>query len=390
MSTEVDSVAAVARVLSALDHYAVLGASSDASTPELRRCYLRVSVEVHPDKNHHPEATRAFQRVAAAWAVLSDDVKRRQYDTERIAASTGRSPHAGGLGCSGPSMSPEQAFAAFAVATAACASAGGCLDDFAQVLLCAQGLARMRDTGAPPDVSTLAAGGMVLAAGLRAVGSVANTSGMKSVGSRAECASDVLRCASQVAAIGAVVSEIPAVQEALEAGRATVAETAQRVSAAIGDRAQKLGSMVGDARLAARENAQHLHREDTVAPLGSVLGGVVSWAGRARQHIAEMALPDPPASGVHAEAAAGGVVMDGAAAEWTPLPIGALVELRGLQAAPHLNGRFGQVLGVDDATGRYRVRIFPALEAGDDEDAGQVKQVRLQNIRPVPQEELVD
>ena len=39
-------------------------------------------VLVHPDKNQHPQATRAFQRVAAAWAVLSDPQKRRDYDQE--------------------------------------------------------------------------------------------------------------------------------------------------------------------------------------------------------------------------------------------------------------------------------------------------------------------
>ena len=39
-------------------------------------------VLVHPDKNPHPEATRAFQRVAQAWAVLSNPQKRRDYDQD--------------------------------------------------------------------------------------------------------------------------------------------------------------------------------------------------------------------------------------------------------------------------------------------------------------------
>ena len=38
-----------------------------------KHCKAQASILVHPDKNCHPDSTRAFQRVAAAWATLSDE-----------------------------------------------------------------------------------------------------------------------------------------------------------------------------------------------------------------------------------------------------------------------------------------------------------------------------
>lgn len=55
--------------------------SSDVET--IRKSYIKLSVKVHPDRNRAPDATRAFQRVAEAYEVLSDDNKRREYDLTR-------------------------------------------------------------------------------------------------------------------------------------------------------------------------------------------------------------------------------------------------------------------------------------------------------------------
>jgi len=74
----------IATILQAKDHYDVLGVSKDDDTAVIRRAYLKRSVKVHPDKNGNSEqATEAFQRVAAAWQVLSDDDERRQYDLQQ-------------------------------------------------------------------------------------------------------------------------------------------------------------------------------------------------------------------------------------------------------------------------------------------------------------------
>ena len=52
----------------------VLHTSSQAATSSIAVSALaQASVLVHPDKNRHPDATRAFQRVAAAWATLSNE-----------------------------------------------------------------------------------------------------------------------------------------------------------------------------------------------------------------------------------------------------------------------------------------------------------------------------
>jgi len=77
-----DSQRATVDVLAARSHYEVLGARPDASASELRRCYIQVSLRVHPDKNPHRDANKAFQRVAQAWLCLSSESSRQEYDTK--------------------------------------------------------------------------------------------------------------------------------------------------------------------------------------------------------------------------------------------------------------------------------------------------------------------
>ncbi len=63
------------------DYYEVLGVSRDAESREIKKAYRRLAVEYHPDRNpNNPEAEEKFKEAAAAYAVLSDDDKRRQYD----------------------------------------------------------------------------------------------------------------------------------------------------------------------------------------------------------------------------------------------------------------------------------------------------------------------
>ena len=68
--------------------YSVLGARPDASPDELRRCYHAAALGCHPDKNPgDAEAAAAFQRVQAAWTVLSDAPSRREYDAAQAVAA---------------------------------------------------------------------------------------------------------------------------------------------------------------------------------------------------------------------------------------------------------------------------------------------------------------
>ena len=63
-----------------MGHYEVLGVAPDAASSEVRRAYLRLAREHHPDRSGgDPDRMRA---VNAAWAVLGDPVRRRQYDLD--------------------------------------------------------------------------------------------------------------------------------------------------------------------------------------------------------------------------------------------------------------------------------------------------------------------
>lgn len=81
----------------ALSHYQVLGIGADADAATIRRAYLERSRRFHPDAHYRRGAgdltaalARAFQRVAAAYQVLSDQEARAQYDQEHPHAFTSR------------------------------------------------------------------------------------------------------------------------------------------------------------------------------------------------------------------------------------------------------------------------------------------------------------
>lgn len=64
------------------DYYEVLGLSRECSATEIKQAYRKLARQYHPDVNNgNPEAEEKFKEVSEAYAVLSNEDKRRQYDT---------------------------------------------------------------------------------------------------------------------------------------------------------------------------------------------------------------------------------------------------------------------------------------------------------------------
>lgn len=73
-----------------MDYYRVLGVGKDASKDEVKKAFRRLAQQYHPDKNpNNEEAEDRFKEVNEAYEVLSDDDKRKQYDTGRLFAGSG-------------------------------------------------------------------------------------------------------------------------------------------------------------------------------------------------------------------------------------------------------------------------------------------------------------
>jgi len=62
------------------DYYEVLGVSRDATKEQIKESYRKLALQYHPDRNKSPDAEEKFKEISEAYAVLSDDEKRRQYD----------------------------------------------------------------------------------------------------------------------------------------------------------------------------------------------------------------------------------------------------------------------------------------------------------------------
>ncbi|CAK9828145.1 Protein tumorous imaginal discs, mitochondrial [Anthophora retusa] len=64
------------------DYYEILGISKNASAKDIKKAYYQLAKKYHPDTNKgDPNASKKFQEVSEAYEVLSDDNKRKQYDT---------------------------------------------------------------------------------------------------------------------------------------------------------------------------------------------------------------------------------------------------------------------------------------------------------------------
>ncbi len=88
------------------DPYAILGVEKGASNDTVRRAYLKLVKELHPDVNPSPEAEARFKTISAAYDLVGDPEKRARFDRGEInadgepirprwAGGRGGGPHSG-------------------------------------------------------------------------------------------------------------------------------------------------------------------------------------------------------------------------------------------------------------------------------------------------------
>src|SRR5688500_20093143 len=92
------------------DYYRVLGIPATASEKDVTSAYRKLAKKLHPDANPNDRgAEERFKDVSAAYDVLGDPAKRKEYDEARrlgvgatAGAGFGRAGGGGGGGFGGP------------------------------------------------------------------------------------------------------------------------------------------------------------------------------------------------------------------------------------------------------------------------------------------------
>jgi len=81
------------------DYYQILGVPKNATLADIRKAYRKLAQQHHPDANAgNKEAEERFKEVSAAYDVIGDAEKRKQYDRVRDMVGSGAGGFFGGAG----------------------------------------------------------------------------------------------------------------------------------------------------------------------------------------------------------------------------------------------------------------------------------------------------
>ena len=63
------------------NYYTLLGIPKGATPEEIRQSYRALAMRFHPDRNpENPNAAERFHEIVEAYEILSDPIRRQQYD----------------------------------------------------------------------------------------------------------------------------------------------------------------------------------------------------------------------------------------------------------------------------------------------------------------------
>ncbi|CAN8267994.1 unnamed protein product [Cochlearia groenlandica] len=96
-----EQISIVRKIKSRKDYYEILDLEKNCSVEDVRKAYRKLSLKVHPDKNHAPGSEEAFKSVSKAFQCLSNGESRRSYDVS------------GGVGSDQPRRSSSASAAGF-------------------------------------------------------------------------------------------------------------------------------------------------------------------------------------------------------------------------------------------------------------------------------------
>jgi molecular chaperone DnaJ len=86
------------------DYYSLLGVDKSASKDDIKKAFYKLAAKYHPDKKGGDEAK--FKEINEAYQTLSDEKKRKEYDTYGQTFN-GQGPQSGGFGGFGGGFNPQ-------------------------------------------------------------------------------------------------------------------------------------------------------------------------------------------------------------------------------------------------------------------------------------------